>query len=146
MVGSAWQATILMGGRKKLGLLTLLISELVFFRQGLWLCGRIHLQYKCPDRHCPFVCCWLYLHNIPATHAPGWCPRICPNSEKCWGPSLEAPAPTQCEAHETDADGCRASCSALPESHHSNKGEYLRSLIEGPGACVCGYDQIVSWY
>lgn len=31
MVGCAWQATILMGGRKKLGLLTLLISELVFF-------------------------------------------------------------------------------------------------------------------
>lgn len=39
MVGCAWQATILMGGRKKLGLLTLLISELVFLGKAFGCVG-----------------------------------------------------------------------------------------------------------
>lgn len=89
------------------------------------MCRRIHLQYKFSDRHCSFICCWLYFHNVPATHALSWCPRIRPNSEERRGASSEAPASTQCEAYETDADGCRPSCGALPQSHHSNKGEYF---------------------
>lgn len=93
-------------------------------RQSIWLCRRIHLQHQFSDRHCSFVCCWLYFHNVPATHALSWCPGICPDSEEHRRANSEAPAPTQCEAHETDADGCRASCGALPQSHHSNKGGY----------------------
>lgn len=120
-----WKATILQTilkvGRNKLGCFAFFFFCLI--RQSIWLCRRIHLQYKFSDRHCSFICCWLYFHNVPATHALSWCHRICPNPEERRGASSEAPAPTQREAYEADADGCGASSGALPQPHHSSKGE-----------------------